>query len=337
MPVTITDIAKAIGVGRTTVSRALRGEGYVSKQKKAKILAIARQMGYQPNNLARSLVLGQTRLVGFMVTFNLGALQTVVEPIERALRKAGYPVLLHSPADSVEAQTLCLEQFMQNRVAGVIAFPGVSTSSTEPYLQLIKNDVKLVILDRKFPDLPVPQIVVNNYKIARTATEHLISLGHRRIVHLAMPETSEPGQERARGFRDALAAAHIPITPSSTITTKLNGEDGAKVMSELLKRRPLPTAVVARHDLVATSAMHSIFAAGLSVPEDISVVGTGDIWDSLLLKVPLTTIHYSTEKMARIGAKWLIDMLQGKTVEPQILTLDARLVVRSSTAPPPAD
>lgn len=333
MAVTISDIARAVGVGTITVSRALRGEGYVSSEKKALILSKAKEMGYQRNDVARSLVLGRTRMIGFMVTFNLAALQTVVEPIERVLREAGYPVLLHSPSDTPEAQTMCLDQFLQNRVAGVIAFPGVSMNDIAPYQRLIDSGTKVVILDRPMENLQTPQIAVDNYRIARLATEHLVSLGHRNIVHLAMPEISEASHQRIRGYKDAMESAGITVTPSMIVPTDLTERDGAKAMTEILKRKNRPTAIVARHDLVAMGAMRAIYSAGLSIPEDISIVGTGNIWDTNVFRVRLTTVHYSTRWMARTGAKFLLEMLKGEDISPEIITLKARLLVRSSTAP----
>ena len=332
MAVTITDIARELGVGTITVSRALRGEGYVSSEKKTLILAKAKEMGYKRNDIARSLVLGKTKLIGFMVTFNLAALQTVVAPIERDLREAGYPVLLHSPADTPEAQTLCLDQFLQNRVAGAIVFPGVSTSDISPYKRLIDDGTKLVILDRPLEKLQTPQIVVDNYQISKIATEHLISLGHRNIVHLAMPDTSEAGMARNNGYIDAMHNAGIPVKMSSIVKTELSEQDGAKAIAEILKRKNRPTAIIARHDLVAFGAMRAIYSAGLSIPHDISIVGTGNIWDTNVFKVRLTTVHYSSHWMAHKGAQILLDMLNGSNIEPKTYVTKAKLVVRESTS-----
>jgi LacI family repressor for deo operon, udp, cdd, tsx, nupC, and nupG len=223
---------------------------------------------------------------------------------------------------------------MQHRVAGVIVHPSSTHASPVYYQELIDSGVKLVTFDRYIEGVAAPQVVGDDYRAARLPTEYLISLGHRDIVHLAIPESSYAGRERARGFRDAMEAAGIPVTPSSTIEVRLGAEYGQRAMERILKRRERPTAVLTRQDIVAVGAMRAIYAAGLRIPEDISIIGNGDFWCGDMLRPALSTVHHPVEEMARIATQRLLDILSGQDVQPQTEVLDVRLVIRGSCGPP---
>ncbi|MBI2841909.1 MAG: LacI family DNA-binding transcriptional regulator [Armatimonadetes bacterium] len=335
MATTVYDIAKAAGVGRTTVLRALWDRDDISPETKARIKKIAAELKYRPNHIARSLVTGQSNFVGIMATPSiLPASHATIQLIETGLREAGYSMLLSISGGHPGGERQCLEQLIQNRVAGVIAIPASNSADPAIYQELVDSGVKMVTFDRCVEGLQTPQIIGDDYRSARLVTEHLISLGHERIVHLAIPQTSYAGRQRTKGFRDAMSEAGIRLTPSSIIETQFGEEFGARVTAQLLKRKVVPTAIIARHDMVAAGAIRAIYAAGLSIPGDISLVGNGDIWCSDILRIPLTTVRHPIQQMASIAIEKLLDMLSGKQVEPNTTVLDVDLIVRSSTAPP---
>ncbi|MBI2843706.1 MAG: LacI family DNA-binding transcriptional regulator [Armatimonadetes bacterium] len=333
--VTAKDIARAAGVGRSTVQRALSNKGEISPETKARILKIAEELKYRPNHIARSLVLGQSRFVGVVATPSfMPEFPSTLQPVEFGLRQAGYSMLFFTSTGYPGGERLCLEQMLQNRVAGVIAVPSSNPADRSAYQELIDSDIKLVIMGGCIEGLEVPQVLGNDYQAARLATEHLISLGHREIVYLAIPQTSYSGRERARGFKEAMADAGLPVRPSSIVEVKFGQEAGAEAMARILKRKNRPTALVVRHDIVAVGAVRAIFAAGLSVPEGFSVVGNTDVWFDDMLRVPLTSVRHPREQMAEFATKNLLAMLAKKPVEAKTTILDVDLVVRSSTAPP---
>lgn len=334
MATTVYDIARAAGVGRTTVLRALWDKDDINPETKARIKKIAAEMNYRPNHIARSLVMGQSSFVGVLTTPNIMvASHFSLELIESSLRDAGYSVLFYTSGDKAGSERFCLEQLIQNRVAGIIAIPGSHSSEASAYQEVIDTGIKLVTIDRIVEGLDVPQVIGDDHRAGYVATEHLISLGHKRIVYLAIPRSCYAGRERARGFCDAMAAAGIDVTEDMIVETPFGEAAGEAAAGELLKRANPPTAILARHDTVAAGAIRAIAAAGLSIPDDISIVGNGNIWCSDILRVPLTTVGHPMEEMTGIAIASLLDMLGNKEVEKKTTVLPVELVMRASTAP----
>ncbi|MHB9038237.1 MAG: LacI family DNA-binding transcriptional regulator [Armatimonadota bacterium] len=335
MATTVYDIARVAGVSRTTVLKALWDRDKISPQTRAKVLKIAAEMNYRPNHIARSLSLGNSGLVGMLADSRDGAVfQNFIPPIQQALRKAGYAMLFYSYGGDSDSEHVCIEELISKRVVGSIIVPGSLGSDCKSYSELMNAGIRVVIMDREVEDLETPQVVSDQYSSGRLATEHLISLGHKRIVYLAIPETSHTGRERARGFRDAMAAGGIAVTKSSIVEVDYSPESGARATTRLLKRKDPPTAIVVRHDNVAIGVMNAVFAAGLSVPDDVSIVGHANNPFTDSLRVPLTTVENQRTKMAQKAVDSLLDMLANRPVKMGVDHVEVRLVIRSSCAPP---
>jgi LacI family transcriptional regulator len=334
---TIDDVARAAGVSRSSVSKAFGSKGFASLETRDKVLRAAARLNYRPSYFARSLSLGTTGLIGVVTTPSLlTVFNDFVQPIARAIRASGYSLLLYTSSGDPDSERLCLEDLVQKRVEGVIVIPSSNPAAMRTYRDVAAHGIKLVVVDRCMEGLKVPQVGGDDYEAGRLATEHLVSLGHRRIVHLAIPSTSSSGRRRVQGFRDAMARAGIPVEDSSIVETGFGEEAGARAMEQLMRRAALPTGVIARHDLNAIGAMRAALAAGLSVPWDVSIVGNADISLADMVRVPLTTVRHPNWRMAELGVTWLLDLLAGKRVAPEITRLPVELVVRSSSAPPRA-
>ncbi len=337
MPVSVTigDVARAAGVSRSTVSKAFGSKGFVSPETKARVIRVATELNYHPSHIARSLSLGTSGLIGVVATPSiLTVFENFVEPIERAIRDAGYSLLLYTSSGDPESERLCLVDLIQKRVDGVIAIPSSNPADVKAYQDVVDSGIKLVVLDRCVEGLMVPQVGGDDYEAGRLATEYLLELGHRRIVYLAIPRTSSSGHQRAQGFIDAMARAGVPMDESSIIDTGFGEEFGEKAMESLRTRKALPTGIIARHDLNAIGVMRVALASGLSVPGDISIVGNADISLADMVKVPLTTVRHPSRQMAVMGATRLLELLAGQHVHPEITRLPVQLVIRSSCAAP---
>jgi LacI family transcriptional regulator len=334
MASTVYDIARAASVSTTTVLRALWDKDDIKPETKARILKLAAEMNYRPNLAARSLTMGSSRFVGMLVTpFVASSYSETIGLVVRAVRKAGYVTLCYTTDGHPDSERMCIDQLASAMVAGAIIIPQAETKNAKIYQQLADSGMKLVVAHSCLDDLGVPQVVGDNYQVTYKSTRHLISLGHRNIVYLAIPQDCCLGRERAKGFQDAMAEAGIPVSPSSIVTCAHSEEAGGRAMNALLKRKRVPTAIIARHDTVALGAMRAAFAAGLSIPEDISLIGNSDIDVADLLRVPLSTIRHDSDQVASIAIKKLVRMLEGEKLEPDVTRLDVELVQRASCGP----
>lgn len=334
MGVTVIDIARVAGVGRSTVMRALSDKGDVSPETRERILKIAAEMKYRPNSLARGLVTGKSKLVG--VIADPGFMPDAghyLPQIEHGLRDGGYDMLFYTTTGLPGSDRKCIDQVLQNRVAGVILVYGSAPSASAEYQELIDSGIRVVMIGASMDGLSVPQLFGSDYQTSCLAVDHLVSLGHKDIVCLALPQDSYSGRERARGFRESMEKAGLSADDSSIINTGFGPEAGREAMSRILRRKKLPTAVIARHDYVAIGAIRAVTDAGLSVPGDISVVGNTNVWFNDMLAVPLTTIRHPRDEMMKIGVRDLLDMLADKPVEPRTEVLEVELIVRASTGP----
>lgn len=334
MSCTVNDIARAAGVSRSTVLRALASKPDVSEETRDRIQALAAEMRYRPNYIARSLTQGKTNLVGVIAKPSIYyASHSVIEAMERGLREGGYSTLLFIPGGESGTDESVVEQLLKNRVDGVIAVPGSMTPPTT-YHELVEAGVKLVTLDGVIDDLNVPQTTGDNYKAGLIGARHLLDLGHTRIAYLGIPQISSVGRERARGVRDAFREAGVAVDERLFIDVEFNEGFAEQRTDELLASGPLPTALLVRHDVVARGAMRAVYAAGLRIPQDISIVGNGDMLGSDMFRVPLTTVRFPARRMAQACVQTLLAMLAGEEMEPKTTLFDVELVIRASTAPP---
>ncbi len=335
MAVTVIDIAKAAGVGETTVRRALGDKGEISPETKARIKQIAADMKYRPNRIARFLVTGRSNQIGVVAAPSaFYTALTAIEYIERELRGSGYSTVLSNSGGYPGGERASLEQLVADRVAGIIAIPASHGAELAAYQDVAETGTKLVIADRLIEGLRVPQVVGDDYGSAKLAVEHLVSLGHKSIGHLAIPRTCSAGRVRARAYEDVMKAAGLHLDPSLIIETEFGEDHGMNAMRDLLMRPNRPTAVVARHDIVAMGAMRAVFAEGLRIPTDISIVGIGGLPFNDILRTSLTTVQHPMPEIARRAVDKLTALLAGEDVPAEVETLDVELIVRDSTAPP---
>jgi LacI family transcriptional regulator len=334
MASTVYDIARAAGVSTTTVLRALWDRDDIKPETKERILRIAAEMNYRPNLAARSLTMGRSHFVGMLVTpFVTSSYAETIGYVVRAVRNAGYVTLCYTTDGLQDSERMCIDQLASARVAGAIIIPQADTENARVYQELADSGMKLVVAHSSIEGLSAPQVVGDNYQVTYKAARYLASLGHRDIVYLAIPQDCALGEERVRGFRDALREAGIDAEPSSIVTCELSAEAGRQAMQALMRRKRIPTAIIARHDLVALGVMRAAFDAGLSIPNDLSVIGNTDIQVTDLLRVPLTTVRHPYEEIARVACTMLVRMLEGEEVAPEVTRLEVELIERASCGP----
>ena len=333
MPVTLADIARELGVSKMTVSRAINNHPTINAETRARVLEVARRLNYQPNQYARALATNRSYLIGIVLPdlMNLYFAE-VTKAIESVVRAAGFQLLICSTEEDPSRELDEVETLLQ-RTDGLIISSVLPPTETNAYRAMIKDGAKIVLVDRTMQNLRCPSVATDNVKVGKLATEHLISLGHRRIGHL-QGDASSVSAERLEGYKQALAKHKIRFNRSLVRACGLLEAEGHKAMSEWIATGDLPSAVFAVNDPVALGVMRALEEAGLRVGEDVALVGAGNIHYSDMLRVPLTTVSWSRGEMGQQAARLLIEMIENNgtsTAKGQKVTLPPELIVRSSS------
>ncbi len=328
--VTLHDVAREAGVSVNTVSRALNGKPDVSPETRARVLEVAKRLGYRPNRLARGLRSNKTFTLGVIVTDIANPFfAELVKGVEEAARQNGYSILLEDTGEDSEKEATAIQTMLAERVDGLLITPVQSDSNTLE--DVLKSKIPTVLMGRYFSDLKLPYVVTNDVRGAALATKHLIDLGHRNIAHVGGPLHISSAQDRLSGYRQALQAHGIPIRKEYVLMGAVTLEDGYEVGKELLKLKPLPTAVFAYSDFVAIGLMQSLLDEGLRIPDDVSLVGYDNITFSAYTRVPLTTVEIPKRDLGREAVQMLVQLLKGgSALKSREKKLPVKLVLRQS-------
>lgn len=331
----IDDVARLAGVSTATVSRALRGLPMVSELTRTRVLEAAKQLGYVASPSASRLAGGKTRSVAVVVArITRWFFATVVEAAEDTLHQAGYDMVLYNLGGRPESRRKL--------------FSGTTLTHRADALMLVctpLDTLDIAAIDRLgIPVVTVsdggcdwPAVCIDDVAAARTATDHLISLGHRRIAHLGGAGADRLAGtvhvDRRQGYLRTLRAAGIEPDPALDIQSEFTLPGAIRGTAELLRRGEPPTAIFAACDEMAMGAMKVLRQAGLRVPEDVSVIGIDD--HDMAAVVGLSTVAQPAAEQGQAAANILLEQLCGIGDVPKAqVRLPTRLVVRGSTAPP---
>ena len=338
---TIREVAKLAGVSETTVSLALSGNKRITEETRLKVLSAANQLGYTPNSLARGLRLSKSGIIGLIVSDVRNPFYSkIIMGIEEALGSDTYTLFLSNHLWDSSTEAKLIEKCIRNRVEGVLIAP--AEGRFDHFSLLDKADIPYVFIDRipkGWPeDLQVDAVLNDNFEGALLATEHLISLGHRRIAHI----TGEREREYVSSFRDLIAGyrhAHLKhgldIRDDYIEYGGLTIEKGREAMERLLGLETPPTAVFCVNDMAALGAIAAIKERGLVVGKDVAVVGVDDIEVGVLPDIRLTTISQPEYEMGSLAANILLERIK-QPVEERRNTprrkqiMGCRLIVRGS-------
>jgi LacI family transcriptional regulator len=342
---TIADVARIAGVHASTVSRALdpAARHRISQAVAERVAAAAEQLGYRPSALAAGLRSGRSNTVGVLVPdLTNPVFPPIVQAIEAALARAGYVTLLASTEADAAKEALLIGRMAAQGADGII-LASAAAGSPAPAAAM-RLGLPLVLVNRRLPGAELPAVVSEDSVGIALAVRHLVSLGHRRIAHLAGPSGVATAADRLRGVRAALKAAGL--TPAAVVRAEAyTRAAGAAAARALLAEawpapaRPAsptaPTAIVAANDLLALGAYEALRDAGLHIPRDVSVTGFNDMPMADLVAPPLTTIRIQHAAMGQAAADALLALLRGEAA-PGLVRLPAALIPRGSTAAPQA-
>jgi LacI family transcriptional regulator len=335
LAVTSKDVAKEARVSQPTVSRALGGDPRISEKTRERVAEAARRLGYFPNVAARTLITNRTHTVGVVVgdVSNLFFAQQL-NALYGELQRNGYrTVLFQESADHKETGEDVLPFLFGNALDGAIFSTGRLTSVAPKHLA--EEGIPVVLLNRYIEGIAADCVTSDNFGGGRLAARLLAKLGHRRIGVILGPENTSTSRDRERGFLAGLQESGIEIPRRLRRVGLYSIESGHRLCLQLLKERQPPTAVMCGNDVIALGALNAAAAAGVRVPEDLSVVGFDDLRPSAWETVGLSTVHQPIARMAETAAHMLVERIE-RTHEgpPRDEVFPVSLVERNTTAPP---
>lgn len=331
---TIREIADLAGVSIATVSRVLNGRDDVADETRDLVTRVIRENGYTASRSARGLSAGRSGLVGIIVPLVFPAyFSAILAGAGEALSERDLQIVLSPTGNEHDREVSSLDRLRGVTDGALIILPQESSDELE---RLLDRGYHFVVLDPLMPlDQRIPSVSAAHASGADQATRHLLDLGHRRIAQITGPPGWVATEDRRRGYRAALAAAGILPDRRLEVSAIPEIGPGREAASTLFELDDPPTAIFAFNDNIAIGAIQAARARGLSVPEDLSVVGFDDVEHATIVTPALTTVRQPLAEMGRTAVSLLNRLLEGQRFETLHVELATRLVVRDSTAPPP--
>lgn len=314
MAATLEDIARKAGLSVSTVSRVLNkvaGKNRISAQTEKLVLKAARDLKYRPNQLARGLRLKKTQTIGLIVPdISNPFFAHVIRSVQTNAHRQGYSLVVCDTNEDLVMEIDHINLLVDKGIDGLILLPVGQKS--EHIVRLNVENVPFVLVDRYFDDVESNSVVVDNYRGAFDAIEHVISHGHTRIGIIKGLADTYTTKERLRGYKDALRQNGIPLDESLIVGGSYRTETGYGETKKLLNMAAPPTAIFATGDLIALGALAAIEEGSLRIPDDISLVAFDEIDVNPFLKCPLTTVLQPKENMGEVAVKLLLEAIRTK-------------------------
>jgi LacI family transcriptional regulator len=331
-PVRLKDIARDLNVSVMTVSKVVRNCADVGAETRSRVLARIKELNYQPNWVARSLAGRRTFMIGVIVPDLMHSFfAEIAKGISTAIRPLGYDVVICNSEEDAAVESSEIDRLLARQVDGLILASAQPPSASEAFDRIEARNVPYVLIDRRFPERSASYVGADDQAIGMLATNHLIERGCRRIAHISGPEPN-PGSGRLKGYRAALAAAGMAVR-ESYIVPATDDASGYEAARRLLALAPRPDAIFGYNDPTAAGAMKAILEAGIRIPEEIKVIGAGNVHYSDLLRVPLSTIDQASTRIGQQAADILLKAIGAKRKRPaSTLLIEPTLVARESTA-----
>jgi DNA-binding LacI/PurR family transcriptional regulator len=329
MNATIKDVAERAGVSIATTSRALTGHPNVSARAREQVLAAAAALGYQPDQIARSMRRRRTNLIGLIVSTIENVFFTeVARAAEQTAHRHGYNLIVCNTEESPQQEHTYLSLLDRQLVAGVILAP--APGHGEHLRPFIENHLPIVLINRHFAHLPLPSITSDDTDVSRQCVSQLIAEGRTRIGAIIGLNGISTTQERLEGYRWALRDAGLSLDPSLQISGGATLEGGYRAMGELLQRSERPDAVFVFNNLMTQGAVMATQDRGLRWPDDIDIAGFGAFQVARLYRPPLILIAQPTHVMGEQAVLKLIAQVEGDDGTQSNMVLPNRIISRGA-------
>lgn len=329
------DIAQDLGVSVVTVSKVLRNHPDIGQATKERVLNRVKELNYTPNLMARGLVTGRSYLIALVVPDLLHSFFVeIATSLSTELRKHGYSLLISWTAEDAAVEATEIKHLLSIGIDAMIV--ATSTDEIGSFRALEDRGIPYLLLDRDIAQLKVPFIGVDDFLIGRMATKHLIDIGCKRIGHIRGPHMS-PGSRRLEGYRQALKDAGLPLRPGYIVEPAEPGprgfRHGFEATQRLLQARPRIDGIFCFNDPLGVGAVEAVRGSGLCIPDDVAIIGCGNLPVGNTLLLPLSTIDQNTHGLGQKTANLILAMLKkGSTrTPPRRVLLKPHLLVRGTS------
>ena len=332
--ITIKDIAQQLNLSKSTVSRALRDSSEIGAETKKRVLELAQQLDYNPNPVALSLLSSQTNDIGVIVPDIANPFfGIVIAGIEDVAFAQGYHVVIYQSHDDYEREVLNVKHIYNRRKDGLLVAVAATTNDYSHFKNLHERGFPIVFFDRICEEIQTHQVSVDDFEGAYKATEHLINQGCTKIAHISGPAHLLISRRRLHGYRAALLDYGLPIDDALVVPADYNINSGLLATQHLLAMGLQPDGIFAGSDNIAIGCHAAIRAAGLSMPQDIALVGFSDLPMAALLNPPLSSVAQPSFEMGRLAAELLINRIRNPKENATSITnvLKTNLIVRESS------
>lgn len=331
--VTIKDIAKALGISTSTVSRALSDAWDIKRETRDQVLAMAKQLNYRPNINAKNLQNKRSGTIGIIIPEFVGSFfPNVLMGIQEILNEHKYHMIITQSSENRKQELENLNLLQEHMVDGIMMSITIEGGNDDTYNEIIERGLPMIFFNRCPKNVRASKVLIDDCLMAEKAVEHLISTGRRNIYHFMGPENLEVTSKRAQGFRNVLERNGInpagKIIPSGIFI-----KDGQFAMSKMLAEGgEMPDAVFCFNDPVAIGVMKSLKNNDIKVPDQIAITGFSEGSLATVVEPQLTSVLQPMKEMGRQAAQLMIDQLKSeRKLSPKTICLDATLNIRESS------
>ncbi len=334
--ITIKDIARALNLSTSTVSRALRDSYEINPETKRLVMAYAERMNYRPNPIALSLKENRSRVIGVIVPqIANNFFSQAINGIEAIAYNRGYHVMIMQSHESYEREVVTVEQAVSRKVDGLLISMSSQTTDTTHLRTLQEKGFPIVLFDRVSDELDTPKIIADNYAGAFAATDHLIQMGRRRIAHVTIPAHISITQERLAGYRAALEQHGLPYDEALIRHVGFGQHEMDPIVDDLLSQTPPPDAFFAASDRLALGCLAALRKRNVLIPEGVALIGFTNITSADLLAPAMSTVVQPAQEIGQTAAERLLELIERKqhAPRPDTVKIPTQLIVRASTQP----
>jgi len=331
---TIHDIAKKLGLTSATVSRALNDSGEISERTKKIVQAEAKRMNYQRNKLASSLRLGRSNVVGVIIpSAEHVFFGSVIHGISNKATQLGFDVLIHQSNERSHNEAQGVKAFLSAHVDGILASVAKDTVDYTHFIEAKKSGVPIVFFDRANDSLGIPCVVIDDFKGAYLATEHLINEGYKRISHISGPLNIQAFRQRFDGYKAALQDNKIKFNPEFVVPGNISIESGKQAMQQLLALKNPPDALFAVEDTTALGATKELKRQKIKIPDEFGVFGFCNDGFSEHVTPSISSIDQQTVVMGKEAFRLIFDLINENLRKDthRKVVLEPQVIVRESS------